>query len=211
MPDFVYINNGKGIFSDQTDRYIRHMTKFSMGSDAADFNNDGLIDMAVNDMLPEDNFRQKMLFGAQNYDLYEFYVKNGFRHQRMHNVLQLNNGNGNFSDIAFISGVYRTDLSWSVLFADLDYDGWKDLFMTNGYFRDVSNLDYAVYKVQEMRKNDFDVKKSMELLNNMSSTKLQKYSFRNKGNLLFEKTSNDWGFNEKRFSYGASYADLDSD
>lgn len=211
MPDFIYINNKDGTFSDETDSRIKHMCEFSMGADIADFNNDGFYDIYTLDMLPEDNYRHKMLFPAMNYDKYIFRLMNGYRHQRMQNCLQLNNGNGTFNDIALMAGVARTDWSWSALFVDLDNDGWKDIYVTNGFLRDVTNLDFAIYRSEEMRKHGGVENRTTALLNQMSSTPLKNYAFQNNKDLRFINKTDAWGFKDKTFSYGVTYADLDND
>ena len=144
-PDYLYINNGNGTFTDELGNEIGHTSQFSMGNNIADINNDGLPDIYTLDMLPEDNHRQKMLFAPDNYELFNINVKAGFHYQYMRNMLQLNNGNGTFSEIGQLAGVSNTDWSWSPLFADFDNDGWKDLFVTNGYLRDYTNMDFLSY------------------------------------------------------------------
>ncbi len=125
-----------------------------MGCDVADYNNDGLPDIVVPDMWPEDNYRQKVLRGPDEYDKYNILVDSGYMHQNMRNTLQLNrgaerNGNPQFSEIGQLAGISATDWSWSSLLADLDDDGYKDLFVTNGFWRDYSNMDFQTYGVAE--------------------------------------------------------------
>ncbi|MDJ1483727.1 VCBS repeat-containing protein [Cytophagaceae bacterium YF14B1] len=212
-PDYLYINNGDGTFTDKLTEYIHHISYFSMGSNVSDINNDGWPDIFTLDMLPEDNNRQKLLYGPENYEQYGLMVRQGFYHQNMRNMLQLNNGNGTFSEIGQLAGISNTDWSWAPLFADYDNDGWKDLFVTNGYFRDYTNRDFLKYK------GDFYFQKAVakekvdtfELVQSMSSTPLHNYIFRNEQNLQFSNKSEDWGFDVKNFSNGAAYADLDND
>ena len=147
--DYLYINNRDGTFAESLEDFIGHTSLFSMGSDIADFNNDGFTDIMTLDMLPEDNYRQKMVSGPDNYDKYSLLVKSGFYNQSMRNMLQLNNHGTSFSEIGQFAGVSNTDWSWSSLFTDLDNDGYKDLFITNGYKRDYTNMDFMNYAVQE--------------------------------------------------------------
>lgn len=216
--DFFYINNQKGGFSDELNRMFRHISKNAMGNDIADFNNDGWLDLMNLDMVAEDNYRQKQLKGNSPYDKYFLAVGLGLHHQVVRNTLQLNNGlNANglpeFSEIAQLAGVSHTDWSWSPLFADFDNDGWKDLFVTNGYARDVADLDYFRYYSVEALQKAGNAKKinPLELLKLMTSTPLTNYAFRNTHGLRFENKSAEWGINLPSFSNGAAYADLDAD
>lgn len=210
-PDFVYINNKNGTFTDKREHILRNMTYFSMGSDMADVNNDGFPDLISVDMLPEDHRRQKMLFMPQNHDKYNLLLKVGYGHQIMQNALQINNGNGTFSNLSEFAGIAKTDWSWAPLLADFDNDGLKDLYITNGYMRDFTDLDFMLYRAEEMRKNNGIQNRSLNMILKMPSTKLQNYAFKNEGNLLFTKKMNEWGLVEKTFSNGAAYGDLDND
>ena len=139
--------NHKGLFfKEVSDSLLTHMSQFSMGVDIADVNNDGLMDIFSLDMLPESNKRQKELFWPNKYDVYSSMVKNGLHHQYMRNMLQLNNGNGSFSEIGQLSGVSNTDWSWSSFFADFDNDGFQDLFVSNGFKREFTDNDFLKYK-----------------------------------------------------------------
>ncbi|MEQ8553963.1 MAG: VCBS repeat-containing protein [Cyclobacteriaceae bacterium] len=212
-PDYLYINNGDGTFTDRLTEYLQHISHFSMGSDINDFNNDGWPDIMTLDMLPEDNKRQKLLFGPENYEKYALQVMKGFYHQNMRNMLHLNNSDGSFSEIGQFSGVSNTDWSWAPLFADFDNDGWKDLFVTNGYFRDYTNRDFLKYKgdyyfQKLVAKEKVD---TFELAMSMPSTPIHNYIFKNNGDLTFTDKSLEWGFEEPGFTNGAAYADLDND
>jgi hypothetical protein len=211
--DHLYINNGNGTFSDKIDASIGHISKNSMGSDIADINNDGFLDIMTLDMMAEDNYRNKQLKGNSPYDLFHMAKNYGYHCQVMRNCLQLNNGNGTFSEIAQLSGISHTDWSWAPLFADYDNDGKKDLFITNGYARDMTDMDYLKYTSSDIVRNagGLPYVKSMDLLNAIKSTPTQNYLYQNKGNLVFENKNDSWGMKELSFSNGAAYADLDLD
>jgi len=211
-PDFLYINNGDKTFTERFSDYFRHSSISSMGSDFADINNDGYQDLITLDMLPRDHYRQNMLMMIQNYDKFDQMISIGLKAQFVHNALQLNNGNGTFSDIGFLSNTAATDWSWSALFADYDNDGWKDLFISNGYKRDLTNQDYARYTTDSLRKEY--AAKQMSMLNwveQIPSVKVNSYLFRNNGNLQFSDVSKIWNSGTPAFSNGAAYADLDND
>lgn len=212
-PDYLYINNGDGTFTDRMTEYMQHISYFSMGCDVSDINNDALPDIFTLDMLPEDNERQKLLYGPDNYEHYALMVLNGFYFQNMRNMLHLNNGDGTYSEIGQFSGISNTDWSWAPLFADYDNDGYKDLFVTNGYYRDYTNRDFLKYKGDYY----FEKGKAREkadtfhLVSTMTSTPVHNYMFKNNGDLTFADKSMEWGFKERNFSSGAAYADLDND
>lgn len=211
VPDYLYINHGNGQFKDELSQRINHTSQFSMGNDVADLNNDGHLDIVTLDMLPEDNKRQKLL-SMPNDNQFDQNVKTGFYYQYMRNMLQLNNGNGSFSEIGQAAGVSKTDWSWSALAADFDNSGQKDIFITNGYLRDYTNLDFINYM------NDFVQKKGrlmrsdiQEIISRMPASNLSNYMFKGTSNLSFEKVTNDWGLAQVANSNGATYADLDND
>ncbi|SOE22361.1 Repeat domain-containing protein [Spirosomataceae bacterium TFI 002] len=211
--DYLYINKKDGTFTENLAGYIGHTSHFSMGSDIADINNDGFTDIMTLDMLPEGNVRQKMVSGPDNYDKYQLLVKNGFYEQSMRNMLHLNNAGKSFSEIGQFAGVYGTDWSWSTLFCDLDNDGFKDLYITNGVKKDYTNMDFMNFAVQEkLNENKSGVQMSIDkLLENIPGSLVENYTYRNNGNLTFSKVNEDWGLNEKSLSNGAAYADLDND
>ncbi|WP_026966764.1 VCBS repeat-containing protein [Algoriphagus terrigena] len=213
MPDYLYINQKNGTFRDEIQSMLDHVSHFSMGNDIADINNDGLLDIFTLDMLPEDNARQKLLLAPDNFELYQLNVDRGFYYQYMRNMLHVNSGDGTFQEIGQLSGISNTDWSWSALFTDLDLDGWKDLFVTNGYLRDYNNQDFLKYMDNYVRTAGGQLKREdlLTLVKSMSSSNLKNYSFRNRGDLTFENVSTSWGIAENGNSNGAAYADLDND
>lgn len=212
-PDYLYINNGDGTFTDRMKEYFQHISHFSMGADISDVNNDGKPDIYTLDMLPEDNERQKLLYGPENYEQYALMIEEGFHHQSMRNMLQLNQGDGLFSEVGQLAKISNTDWSWSALFFDATNNGKKDLFITNGYYRDYTNRDFLKYKGDYYFKQAIAKEKAdtLHLVTTMASTPVHNYIFENTGNLNFKDRSLAWGFGEKGFSSGAAYADLDND
>lgn len=211
--DYLYINNKNGTFTESLMHQMGHISNFSMGVDAADINNDGWVDIFTLDMLPEDNKRQKLLYAPDNFELYNNMVDNGFHHQSMRNMLQLNNGNGAFSEVGQIAGISNTDWSWAALFADYNNDGQKDLFVTNGYGRDMINRDFMKFYANERLKHlqGKTDDKMFKMLQSITATPLNNYMFENQGNVQFVNRSEDWGFSGADFAHGAIYADLDND
>jgi enediyne biosynthesis protein E4 len=212
--DILYINNGNGTFSDQIRQRLKHTSFASMGNDIADFNNDGWSDIFVLDMLPEDNFRRKMIIPAPSYDKLLLSLEKGYSAQYTRNTLQLNNADGTFSDVAFLAGVSATDWSWAALFGDYDLDGDKDLMATNGFYRDLGNLDYINYQARlhnPMGSQNAKRTEKLKAIHQLANIPLQSYLFENVGNLRFAKRSDEWGFTQKGFANGACYADLDND
>ena len=211
--DYLYINNHDGTFSEKLKEQAGHLSNFSMGCDIADINNDGWQDVFTLDMLPEDNKRQKLLYMPDNYELYNNQVKNGFYHQLMRNMLQLNNGNGTFSEVGQLSGIYCTDWSWASLLADFNNDGNKDLFITNGYGRDMTNRDfvkfYANERLKYLRGEQSD--NMFRMLQSIPITPTHDYLYVNNGDLRFSDVSLSSGFEKPTLSNGAAYADLDND
>lgn len=214
-PDFLYLNTGKGGFVESAASFFRHTSNHTMGVDIADLNNDSKPDLVALDMIAEDNRRQKTLMTTMVLQRYNTLVKYGYGHQCMRNILQLNMGDGKFSEIGTLSGISNTDWSWSVLLADYDNDGLKDVYITNGYRRDVSNLDYLSYTVDSLNRTGGITKERFpdfnQFLNLIPSERLQNYVYRNTGDLKFEKASQPWGIVQKSFSNGAAYVDLDND
>lgn len=210
--DYLYLNQKDGTFSEEIKSYMDHLSLFSMGSDIGDINNDGRPDILTLDMLPEDHFRQKMSTGADNFDKYQRLVNTGFHRQNMRNMLQLNNGE-NFSEIGQLAGISNTDWSWSALFADFDLDGFQDLFVSNGYKRDYTNMDFLAFAADEQIKSQQTQKEVAvsDLLANMPPIEVPNYIYRNNGDLTFTKKTEEWGFEKILLSNGAAFGDLDND
>ena len=212
--DYLYLNQKNGTFKDQFEECIKQTSFSSMGADVADINNDGLPEIFTTDMLPGDDYRLKTLGAFDNIDVYNKKLQLGFYHQFMKNCLQLNNGNGTFSEIANYSGVNATDWSWGALIFDADNDGFNDIYVCNGVNKDVTDLDFMNFfandVVQKMvltgKKDNVD-----EVLKHIPVTPMLNKAFRNNGNLKFTDEGKDWGFTQPSFSNGAAYADLDND
>ncbi|HEX8037996.1 MAG TPA: VCBS repeat-containing protein, partial [Chryseosolibacter sp.] len=211
--DLLYINNHDGTFSNRIGQYLKHQTFNGMGTDLADYNNDGKVDIFVLDMLPEDNKRWKLTPRGNTYDEFQNGIRLGYEPQYIRNTLQLNNGNGTFSEIGQLAGVEATEWSWAALFADYDNDGYKDLFITNGYGKDVTNLDFIVYgeRAESMGLDEKSRKERQAVLNSLPGIKIPNYIYRNKGDLTFLDVSKEWGMTDPTYSNGAAYADLDND
>lgn len=213
--DFLLLNNKNGTFSEVTKQSIKHISKYGMGCDVADFNNDGLMDIMVPDMWPEDNYRQKILRGPDEYDKYHILVDSGYMHQNMRNTLQVNcgvaNGLPQFSEIGQLAHISNTDWSWSSLLADFDNDGNKDLYITNGFWRDYSNMDFQTYQVQNYRSFNGIRAPLYHLIDSIPQTRLSNYMFLNKGDLTFDNVTTNWGLRTSNVSHGSAYADFDND
>ncbi|MGN6248566.1 MAG: VCBS repeat-containing protein [Ginsengibacter sp.] len=208
-PDYYFKNNGNGTFTEELSKRMDQVSIYSMGADAADFNNDGLTDLVTLDMLPENNYAQKMHSGPDNFEKFQAMFNNGFYYQYSRNMLQKNNGDGTFSEIGQLAGISNTDWSWAALFSDFDNDGNKDLFVTNGYKRDITNMDVMTHSSNSGFNNRAEAVKSY--IEQMPVNKLSNYIFRNNGNETFSDLSREWGLNEQTLSNGAAYADLDND
>jgi enediyne biosynthesis protein E4 len=211
--DYLYLNQGDGFFKNVVRDAMGHVSLFSMGSDIADVNNDALPDIFTLDMLPETNERIKLSSGDDNYDKYSMLINSGFHHQTMRNMLQLNNGDGSFSEVGQLMGISNTDWSWSCLFSDFDGDGWKDLFVTNGYEKDYTNMQFLKFTVDErMKARQTGARPNIQaIINQMPAIEVGNYFFKNNGNLTFSKKSSEWGITKRFKSNGAAYADLDND
>jgi len=213
--DYLYYNNGDGTFTESLAGATKHSSNFSMGTDIADFNNDGMADIMVVDMAAEDNFRSKTNMSGMSQERFWRAVDNGFHYQYMINTLQMNNGNGTFSEVSQLAGMSNTDWSWAPLWADFDNDGYKDLLVTNGLRKEARNNDFIKLKkkkLAEMEQNpELRNKYLQEILSMMPSEKISNYIYKNEGNMTFTSMQEEWGLSEKTFSNGAAYADLDND
>lgn len=213
-PDFLYINNKNGTFTDKLTSYVSHTSFSSMGSDVADINNDGLEDLFVADMAVEEPVRQKQLFAVnQNYDKFNLLLRFNLFYQYPRNSLQLNNTDGTFSEIANHAGIAETDWSWSPLIADFDNDGWKDMYITNGLKRDITDWDYKVFVLDSIM-NSMNKGKGVELdkwLQSIPSVRVKNYFYHNNGSLQFDNYTDTWMDEPPSFSSGGAYADLDND
>lgn len=212
--DYLYINNGNGSFSEKLTEEIEHTSRSSMGNDVGDINNDGLLDVFVLDMLPEDMKTRQMSGGEDDMELFDLKLKYGYHDQFVRNTLQLNLGGGKFSEIGRLAGIYATDWSWSPLICDLDNDGWKDLFITNGIFRRANDLDYVKFLTGGNRYNPVKDNRNVsdkELYEKMPLHSNTSYLYKNNRDLTFSNMAGEWGIDRKSFSNGSTYADLDND
>ena len=217
--DYMYINQKNGTFKEQIKVATNHISMYSMGTDIADINNDGLEDIFVSEMLPEDYKRSKVSMPSMDIEGFHAIVDAGMHKQYMHNALHLNQGNLFFSEISQLSGVAKTEWSWSCLLADFDNDGNRDIFVANGYRRDVFDGDVQQKLATFVDNNRNKYQSPQEMLekdykgfiNNYDPIKVKNYLFKNKGELQFESMGDKWGFNETSFSNGAAVGDLDND
>ncbi len=218
-PDCLYMNKGDGTFVNTIHNAMRHISNFSMGSDCADFNNDGWIDIYTADMVASDNFRLKANMSGMNPERFWMLANNGYHYQYMFNDLHMNNGNGTFSEIGQLAGVSNTDWSWSTLFADFDQDGYKDLYVTNGLVQDVRNKDYIIKRNAYMDSVAAAAKAQgikaqidpLVIAKMAPSVPLRNYMFKNNGDWTFEDVAIPWNLTMEGWSYGAAYGDLDND
>ena len=212
--DYLYLNKQDGTFKECLTEQMRSISGASMGADVADINNDGYPDIFVTEMLPKENSRLKVVTTFENWDRYQYAVQNDYYHQFTRNMLQLNNKDSTFSEIARLAGVDATDWSWGALVFDMDNDGLKDIFVSNGIFQDLTNQDYLQYVSNaEIVKtvisgNQVDYKK---LIESIPSTPIPNFAFHNEGNLGFSDKAKEWGIGTPNFSNGSAYGDLDND
>lgn len=214
--NILYINNKNGTFTDQCATYLKHTSKNAMGNDIADINNDGLADIIETDMMPADNYRQKMMHSDISYQTFQNSDRYGFMYQYPRNTLQLNQGlisqkndslhRPAFSEIAYFSGVAHTDWSWAPLLFDINNDGWRDLFVTNGLPKDMSDKDFMSYRSNAVANAPLE-----EVLKQLPVVKISNYVFQNNGDLSFTDRTKEWGIDFPTFSAGMAYADLDGD
>ncbi len=214
--DILYINNHDGTFTDKSKEYFKHTSANAMGQDVEDLNNDGLADVFSLDMDPEDNFRKKMMLSSNSYQTLQNFDKYDYQRQYVHNTLQLNQGprvgqndsigDPAFSEVSFLSGVEQTDWSWCPLITDFDNDGLRDIVITNGYPRDVTDHDFIAFREQS-----FAIASTKQILDQIPIVKISNYAFKNTNGLQFEDVTKNWGLDVPTFSNGAAYADLDND
>jgi hypothetical protein len=208
--EYLYINNTDGTFRQDVHKAMKHTSFFSMGCDMADYDNDGKVDIMSVDMVAEDNLRQKNQMAGMNPDIFWEAVREGLHFQYMYNALQRNNGDGSFSDLANFAGITNTDWSWAPLFADFDNDGFKDLFISNGYLRDLRFKDSKV-KMKNVNGKQVLAMTPIEFYTAYPSTPITNYCFQNTADFKFKNVSYKWGLAEEGFSNGAVYSDLNND
>ena len=212
--DYLYINNQDGTFTEEIKNYTQHLSLSAMGIDIADINNDGNSEIFITDMLPEADQRVKSVMEFESYNVFKLKQSKDFYQQYIQNTLQLNNGNGSFSEIANFSGVDATDWSWAGLLFDMDNDGFRDIYITNGINHDLTDLDFVDFFANEImqkmaltgRKESID-----SIINKMPIRPQPNYAYRNNGDLTFSNANKDWGFDLASMSNGAAYGDLDND
>lgn len=210
--DFLYFNNCDGTFRERGTESMGHTSRFSMGNDIADFNNDGLLDIFTTDMKPFDEVIRKKSAAEASPEIYDFRLSFGYQNQYSRNMLQLNRGplfgiRAQFSEVGQQAGIQATDWSWAPLIVDLDNDGWKDLFITNGIRHRPNDLDYINFAHNEYAKT----LSNQELVNIMPDGVVHNFVFKNNGKIEFIDVSKEWGLDHKGYSMGASYGDLDND
>lgn len=212
--DYLYINNRDGTFTEDIKQWVSHLCLSAMGVDMADINNDGLNDIFVTDMLPEHDQRIKSVMEFEGYNTFKLKQSKDFYQQYIQNTLQVNNGNGVFSEIAYYSGIAKTDWSWAGLIFDMDNDGYNDIYVTNGINHDLTDIDFVDFFANEVvQKLVLKGKKEdlLSIINKMPVVKLPNYAYQNNRDLTFKNASEKWGLNIPSFSNGAAYADLDND
>lgn len=212
--DYLYINNQDGTFSEEIKKWTSHLSLSAMGIDMADINNDGNTEIFITDMLPEKDKRVKAVMEFEGYDVFRLKQSKDFYQQYIQNTLQLNNGNGSFSEVAYFSGVDATDWSWAGLLFDMDNDGLRDIYITNGINHDLTDLDFVDFFANEIIQDMALTGKKASIdsiINKMPIRPQTNYAYRNNGDITFDNANKDWGFDLKTMSNGAAYADLDND
>ena len=211
--DYYYINNGNGTFTESVKEHFRHLSRFSMGCDAADMNNDGYPDVMTLDMYPEDEVVEKTSMGEDPFDIFQYKLQFGYYNQYSRNCLQLSHSGQKFSDIGLMAGVAATDWSWSTLLADYDNDGIKDIFISNGIVRRPNNMDYIKFASSDSMLHAPQISKALDnkAVAMMPDGKVHNYLYKGSDSLQFNDKSLSWGFDSPTISNGAVYADLDND
>ncbi|WP_128546696.1 VCBS repeat-containing protein [Larkinella soli] len=211
--DYYYVNNGKGGFKESVRQSFAHVSRFSMGNDVADVNNDGFADVMTLDMYPEDETVEKSSLGEDPLDIYLYKLAYGYMNQYSRNCLQLNLSGRRFIDVGMMAGVAATDWSWSPLLADFDNDGIKDLFISNGIVRRPNDLDYVKFASDDSLRYAMETSKTLDqkAISTMPEGKVHNYLYQGSDSLRFADKSLAWGFETPTFSSGAVYADLDND
>lgn len=214
--DYLYINQQDGTFKESLTEQMMHTSRFSMGVDMADINNDGWAEIFSLDMLPDDPYILKTSLGEDGFNIFQFKIGHGYNHQYARNNLQLNNGDGTFSEIGMYAGVYATDWSWSSLFLDFDHDGWQDLFISNGIPRRMNDIDYVNFRlgdedIEWKTDNNYLKEDELSIVDKMPKIKIPNKFFRNNRDLTFADLKSAIGEDQATYSNGAAYADLDND
>ena len=212
--DYLYINNQDGTFKEDITNWTSHLSLSAMGVDIADINNDGNADIFITDMLPEADQRVKSVMEFEGYNVFKLKQSKDFSQQYIQNTLQLNNGNNTFSEVAYHSGVAKTDWSWAGLLFDMDNDGNRDIFITNGINHDLTDLDFVNFFANEIiqkmaltgRKQAID-----SIINKMPVKPQPNYAYKNNGDITFDNANKEWGFETPSLSNGVAYGDLDND
>lgn len=214
QPDILYINNHNGTFTNRLGDHFKHTSQHTMGVDLADFDNDGLFDLFAADMLSYTNYRRKTVVSTNSQNKITSLLTHNYFPPVVRNVLQRNNGNSTFSDIACMAEVYQTDWSWSGLMADLDNDGWKDLLITNGYQRELTDMDFINFTFADI-KSKGSIKEQFpdihDFLDIIPQYKIRDFVFKNNGDLTFKNMNGVWLTSPATWSNGAATADLDND
>ena len=212
--DYLYLNNQDGTFKEDITNWTSHLSLSAMGVDIADINNDGNADIFITDMLPEADQRVKSVMEFEGYNVFKLKQSKDFSQQYIQNTLQLNNGNSTFSEVAYFSGVAKTDWSWAGLLFDMDNDGNRDIFITNGINHDLTDLDFVNFFANEIiqkmaltgRKQAID-----SIINKMPVKPQPNYAYKNNGDITFDNANKEWGFETPSLSNGVAYGDLDND
>jgi hypothetical protein len=212
--DYLYINNQDGTFTESLTDYMRSTSAASMGADIADIDNNGYLDIFVTEMLPEPPQRLKQITTFESWDKFQFNVQHGYHYQYTRNMLHINNGDGTFTDMGRLANVEATDWSWAALMFDMDNDGLKDIFVANGIYQDLTDLDYLNFIDNEQTKRAIISQDGVDyrkLVDPMPVNPISNYAFKNKGNLEFENVIHQWGMGDPVHSNGSAYGDLNND